>query len=240
MRTQVKVTAGTLAATAGLLAIPAGASAAPVLAAPLAPCYTSVPPNGVPSIPVSLTGGTPGDLYQIVATYPGKGEGSAASVASQVGFDATGAGAGTLTDVYPDGDPIVPVVGRPVNLTVVDFNVGYPDGQSESVLGTTLLTTTALNVSDKPTNPRKKRAVTVSGTQFANQKLYGFVVNKAGTKILRRFYIGQSNVCGYARTTAVVAPTKFAYGTYKLFVNAGPKLNKKASLSSAFSITREF
>ena len=125
MRTDAKLAAGTLVA-AGLLAIPAGAGAAPVLAAPLAPCYTAVPPNGVAAIPVSLTGGTPGDLYQVVATDRGQENGSAGSFASETGFDAAGNGAGTLTDIYPPGDPILPIVGRPVDLTVVDFNVGLP------------------------------------------------------------------------------------------------------------------
>jgi len=231
MRTDWKLAAGTVA-VAGALALPASASAA-ITAGPLAPCYQAMAPNGVPSIPVTLTGGTPGDLYQLIATDPGTAAGSAGSVSPTTPFDVNGDGAATLTHVYPPGDPIDPVAGRKIDLSVEDFNA---NGDTTTPIGTVLTTELALNVADKPSDPRKAREVTISGTPFANKKLYGFITNKTGTKIYKRFYLGKGNVCGYAARKEIVEPPHDAAGNYRLYVNTGDKLSKKASLNYPFQI----
>ena len=232
MRTDLKLAAGALAAT-GLLAVPASALAAPT-AGPFKACYTAVPPNGVASIPMGITGGTPGDPYEVTATDPHAGLGSAGSVSGT--FDANGNALTALTDVYPPGDPIAPIPGRSVTLAVEDFNAG---GDVTTPLGSIRLTVKAINVDFLHNdNPKRARTVSVSGTQFAHRKLYGFITNAKGTRVEKRFALGRANVCGYAARKEVVAPRNFAGGHYKLWVNAGPKLAKKRALVYPFEIIR--
>jgi hypothetical protein len=232
-----KLAAGTVAVAAAL-AVPASATASlagpAVAAAPLAACYQATDPHGV-NIPVSLTGGGPGDGYVLAATIPGKGDGSAGS--SNGNFDASGNAVTTLKDVFVPGDPIDPTAGRPIDLSVEDYNPAS-DTPVTTQLGTVTLSEAGLNVAFGNGKPLTKHKVTVANTAFAGKQLYGFITNKKGTVILRRWYLGRADpACGYAGAFEVVAPSKLVRGTYRLYVNAGSKLNKPASISEAFSIT---
>jgi hypothetical protein len=229
MQRDLRVLAGATVAAAGL-ALPASAQAA-VSIGPLAACYQAVPPHGVPAIPISLSGGGPSDNFVLDATDPGQGLGSAGS--SDGTFSATGSAFTTLTDIYPPGDPIDPIPGRRVNLSVQDFG---PNGSVTTQLGSVLLTTLALRVSSTPASPYRPRQVSVSGVHFAHKKIYGFITNRRGTRILRRVYLGRGNVCGYVSRRAIVAPVHRASGTYRFYVNAGDRLEKRYSLSEAFRI----
>ncbi|WP_249010692.1 hypothetical protein [Conexibacter sp. DBS9H8] len=230
MKRDLTMLAGALTAAAGL-AVPASARAA-VTIGPLAPCYQAVPPHGVTAIHVRLSGGGASDNFVLDATIPGQGLGSAGSTDGT--FGATGAADTTLTDVYPPGNPIGPIPGRRVNLSVQDFG---PNGTVTTELGSVLLTTLALKVASTPTRPYQARQVAVSGVALADKRIYGFVTNRRGTRVLRRVYLGRGNVCGYVSHRAIVAPAHKAAGTYRFYVNAGPRLNRRDSLSEAFQIT---
>ena len=229
--------AASLLAGAALIAVPASTSAAvrpaAIAAAPFARCYSAFASAGA-TIAVNLTGGTPGDAYQVTATYPGQGAGSAGSASSTTPFASDGTGSITLTGVFPRNTQ-VPSKGELVDLAVTDFNA---NGTTTTPLGSVRITNLALNISAKPTNPRKAREVVVSGSPFAGKPLYGFVTNKRATKVLRRFYLGRGNVCGYTARKAIVAPKTFAFGSYRIFINAGKKLDKPFAISEAFSLVR--
>jgi hypothetical protein len=182
-------------------------------------------------ITVNVTGGTPGADFQVIATVPGKGSGSAGSIVGT--FDAAGNGAAQLTNTYPPHTSIGPLKGQNINLSVHDFG-----SDAEVPIGTVKITNLALTASSKPNNPHKKRSVRTSGTGFAGQKVYGFVTTKNGKKVLRRFKVGTGNVCGYTKTKAVVAPSPFRYGTFRLYVNVGKHLARKRALHTVFSITK--
>lgn len=233
MRSRWQVAGGAIL-VAGALAVPAGASAA-ITASGLKPCYTDVPLGKQTTITAQLSGGTPGDPFMFIATVPGKGTGSAGSTEGT--FDTSGNGTASIANVFPPTDAIGPLRGEPVDLSAEDFNV---NGDIVQPLGSVLITNRAVDVSDTPRNPRKKRKVTLSGTQFAHKKVYGYVTNAKGTKVLRHFYLGRGNVCGYVSKKAVVAPPNDKRGTYRLYVGPGPKLKKKSSLAFGFRITTLF
>lgn len=222
--------------TAGiLLAIPAGAAAA-VTAKLDRRCYTHVPTKGSQPIVVSVAGGTPGDTFVVVATVPGKGLGSAGS--SPLGmFDAAGNATAVITNVFPPNGTINPTRGQKINLTVEEFDAA---GESDTPIGSTLITTLSISVANRPTNPRKPRRVQVSGTPFAGRRLYGFVVKPNGSRVLRRISLGRGDVCGYASAKAIVAPRDFRTGTYRLYINAGKKLKKRDAIGTTFRIVRRF
>lgn len=216
------------AALLGLAAIPAAGSAATI--APSAPCYATLfqdskltyqPMTG------TITGGTPGGRFQIF------GVGGKAS--SQVGnFDAAGNAPYAITSYSSPG--INPSAGRTVELQVREFAAG---GSPVTGSAKVKVTTIAVDVATKPRSPRSKRVVRVSGTPFANQRLYGFIVR--GTKssrVLKRISLGKANACGYARTKAVVAPSNYRTGTYRLYINPGKKLDKKNAIANGFRIFR--
>ena len=215
----------------GLLAIPVGASAAPVLSAPLAPCYTALPPKGVPSIPVSVSGGVAGDPLLIEISDPKGGLGSLGSEAGT--FDSNGNGSATLTDIYPpDGESINPSPGKVADVAVTET---MSDGsQPTTQLGTTLITNRALSLGFTYLGDNKAHDVSVSGTQFANQSLYGFVVHNG--KVVKRVSLGKANVCGYTQRDFVLVPKHTPTGKYIFYVNAGTKLDPKAAISQAYRV----
>ena len=200
------------------------------------PCYLHVPTTGTEPIVVTLAGGTPGAHFIVKATSPGKGLGSAGFVDGT--FDAAGNGTAQLTDVFPPSGSIGPIKGEPLVLTAQDFGtVAAPVPTPVDVpVATTLITNFAMDVSSSPRSPRARRAITVSGTIFAGQKLYGFVVKGTNPKVLRRLSLGTADGCGYLKSKGVVAPKSFRRGSYRFYVNAGPKLNKKLAIGSGFRI----
>jgi hypothetical protein len=222
---------GSAALAAAALALPATASAATGTISQA--CYGHVPTKGTEPVVVSLTGGTPGADYQLIATVPGKGAGSAGSTTGT--FDAAGNATAQINDVFPPSGSIDPIKGQAIQLSVKDY--GTPDS-AELPIGTTLITNIAMDVSSKPRNPASARTVTVSGTPFAGKSIYGFVTSSNGKKILKRIYIGRGDVCGYAKTKAVVAPPGVPSGKFRFYIFGGKTLNKKAALGSAFTIYR--
>lgn len=223
------------AAVGAVVSLAVPASAAAVTGTIGAPCYSHVPTAGSQPVVVSLTGGTPGAGYVVAATIPGKGTGSAGSIDGN--FDAAGNAVAQITDVFPPNGTINPTKGQPIQLSVQDFGVA---GAPETPLGTTLITNIAMDVSSKPTNPHKRRRVRVSGTPFAGQKVYGFVVKGHSKHVLRRISLGKADVCGFVKRKAVVAPRPFRYGRFRLYVNAGRKLNKSKAIHISFRIFRRY
>jgi hypothetical protein len=162
---------------------------------------------------------------------PGKGSGSAGSVTGS--FDATGSATAQIDNVSVPGGTINPTAGRKVELSVQDFTAGT----GEVPIGTTRITNLTLDVSSTPRSPRAKRAISVSGTPFANKMLYGFVTKPGSGRVLRKIPLGRGNVCGYVSARRVVGPKTFRSGSYRLYVNAGSTLNKRGALSFSFRIT---
>ena len=196
------------------------------------PCYLHVPAKGSEPIVVTLAGGTPGARYIVNATSPGKGLGSAGFVDGA--FDAAGNATAQIADVFPPSGSIGPIKGEPLVITARDFGTG--PASVDVPVAQTLITNFAMDVSSTPRSPRKRRAITVSGTVFAGQKLYGFVVKGTNPKVLRRLSLGTADGCGYLASKGVVAPKSFRRGTYRFYVNAGPKLNKALAVGSSFRI----
>ena len=197
-------------------------------------CYTHIPTRGSQPIVIALTGGTPGADYEVAATVPGKGLGSAGSADGT--FDAAGNATAQITDVSPPSGTIDPTKGQPVSISVQDFGVV---GSAPVTIGSALITNLSMSVSDKPSSPHARREVRVSGAPFANRRIYGFITTAHGSKVLKRIAMGRGDVCDFTKTKAVVAPPSFKTGTYRLYVNAGKKLNKKLSLWTSFQIFRK-
>jgi hypothetical protein len=222
---------GIVAGATVLLAAPATASA--VTGTVTQACYSHVPLHGSDPVVVNLTGGTPGADFLVSATDPGKDPGSAGSTTGT--FDAAGNATAQVTDVFPPSGSIDPIKGQAIALSVKDYGEAAP---VDTPLGSTLITNLVMDVSSKPRNPRSARRVTVSGTPFAGKHVYGFVTQGSSNKVLRRFSIGTGNTCGWVSAKAVVAPSPYRTGTFRLYVNAGRKLNKAAALGTAFRISR--
>jgi hypothetical protein len=222
---------GVAASAAFLLAVPAAASA--VTGTIAKPCYSHIPAKGTEPIIVTLAGGTPGAGFVIAATVPGKGLGSAGSNSGN--FDAAGNAITQITDVFPPSGSIDPIKGEPIVITVKDFGVPTV---VDTPIGTTLITNLTMNVSTTPRSPRKKRVIKVSGTPFAGQALYGFVVKGTSKKVLRRVSLGTADGCGYASAKGIVAPKSFRTGTYRFYINAGTTLNKPLAVFSTFRLSR--
>lgn len=211
-----------------LLGLPAGAAA--LTASISRPCYAHVPTRGSQPIIVTLAGGTPNADFIVSATAPGESVGSAGFTSGT--FDALGDGTAQILDVAPPSLTVGPTRGQRIALSVTDFGAGTTDVP----IGHTLVTTFAMSISSHPRSPRARRRVTVSGTPFARRRLYGFVTNPRGTRVLRRFFLGIGDVCGFASTRAVVAPSDFHGGVYRLYVNAGARLDKRRALYLPFEI----
>lgn len=227
------------------LAAAAAAAAATALLAPSAAlaltghadheCYTHIPTKGSQPIVVALSGGTPGGGFVLAATVPGQGLGSAGSTDGD--FDASGNASARIGNVFPPSGSIDPIRGRRVNLSVQDF--GAP-GSPTTQLGSVLITNLAIKVAARPISPRKPRRVTVSGTRFAHRRVYGFVVKGSSTHVLHRFRLGKGDVCGYVSHKARVAPAHYRTGRYRLYVNAGRKLERPKALRYDFRIYRRY
>ncbi len=220
----------TLAGVAALTAAaPAAAGAATVTLDK--PCYGKIPTGSSQPIVATITGGTPNGRFQLIFTAPGRGSGSAGS---QTGtFDAAGNAVVTYTTISPPRTTIDPSRGQRVDVSITDFTAGTP----EQPAGSFLVSTIAISVANTPRNPRAKRAVKVSATPFAGQVLYGFITKPGSTKVLKRFKVGKGDACGYAQRRAVIAPTRFRGGSYRLYVNPGTRLRRNTALSFAFRIS---
>lgn len=199
-------------------------------------CYTHVPNSRADTvtepITVALTGGTPGGRYQIAASPAGGPLGGSGSVSGT--FDAAGNGINQITNVFPPKTRIGPIKGQKIKLTATDFTAGV----SDQPIGSVRITNLAVAASGKPDNPRKKRRVKVSGGAFAKKRVFGFVTNRSGKKVLDRFKLGKANGCGFTARKVVVAPSPFRFGTFRLYVNAGKKLKRKRALRTNFRIFR--
>jgi hypothetical protein len=228
-----KLLLGVLGTAASLAAVPAAASAA-VTATLNQACYTHIPTQGSDPIIATLAGGTPGAGFVVAATVPGKGTGSAGSASGT--FDAAGNATAQITNVSPPSGTIGPTKGQTVTLSIQDF--GAPGGPVETPIGSALITNLALSVASRPSSPRAHRTVSVSGTPFAGQQMYGFVVKGTSRHVLRRISLGRANACGFVSDKEIVAPASYAPGTYRLYINAGRTLDKAKAIGSKFRITR--
>lgn len=217
-----------LAAAGAVLLTPGSALA--VTGSATQPCYSHIPTKGSEPLTIALTGGTPNGRYQVAATIPGKGTGSAGSNTGT--FDATGNATATIENVSVPGGTINPTAGRQVQLTVQDFTAGT----GEVAIGTTKITNLTVDVANTPRSPRAHRKVSVSGTPFANKTIYGFVTKPGSSTVLRKIPLGRGNACGYVSASRVVAPRTYRKGTYRLYINAGPTLKKSAALIFGFRI----
>lgn len=217
----------------GLAAVPAISSAATIT--PGAACYSTLFDDSKPSgqrlqyqpMTGTITGGTPGGRFQIY--------GVGGKAGSQVGtFDAAGNANYTIDSYSSPG--INPSAGRAVKLEVQEFAAG---GSPVTGSADVKVSTISADVSIRPSNPRKSRVVRVSATPFAGKKVYGFITRGSkSSKVLKRISLGTANVCGYARRKAVVAPSNYRTGSYRLYINAGTKLNKDQAVSYGFRIRR--
>ena len=222
------------AATLASLVAASAAAAAPTVTLDRA-CYAHVPTKGSQPIIAQLAGGTPGANFVLNATAPGKGLGSAGSTSGV--FDAAGNARAEIDDIFPPSGTIDPDKGEPVQISIEDFGAGGVD----TPLATTLVTTISMSVSSRPRSPHRKRRLRVSGGDFfAGRTLYGFITKPKSRHVLRRFKVGKANVCGFASTRAIVAPRSFRAGSYRVWVNAGRKLNRKFGIAYGFRITRGF
>lgn len=193
-------------------------------------CYTHVPTQGSQTIVVTIAGGTPGANFLVTAAGPGKASGSSGSASGT--FDAAGNAVAELADVSPPSGSIDPLAGQKVTISVTDYGVGetaFPVVQA-------VITNLAMDVSNKPRNPRRPRRVRVSGTPFAGKTLYGFVTRPGGRKVLRKFRLGKANACGFASSRQIVAPIDYRSGEYRLYINAGKRLNKARALAFSFRL----
>jgi hypothetical protein len=204
------------------------------------PCYTHLVDRGqdptteqvTEPITVTLAGGSPGGTFQVIASPKGGPSGGSGSITGT--FDAAGNAAAQLTNTYPPKTTVEPSKGQTIDIAVTDYTAGV----TAQPIGSVKITTLALAVSPKPRNPRKQRTVRVSGTAFAGHQLYGFVTSRNGKHVLDRFRLGTGNVCGYAKRKAVVAPSPFRYGAFRLYINAGTTLDRDRALGSRFRIKR--
>jgi hypothetical protein len=221
------------AVVAAAVALIAPAAASAVTGSVNQACYTHLPTKGSQPVVITLTGGTPGAGYVVAATVPGKALGTAGSADGD--FDASGNATTEITDVSPPSGTINPTKGQPIDISAQDFGV---DGSPPVPIGRVLVTNLAMTIASKPSSPHARRAIKVSGAPFAHRRVYGFITKNHGSHVLKRISLGRGNVCGFASTKAVVAPPDFREGTYRLYVNAGKKLNKRESLFTAFRIFR--
>jgi hypothetical protein len=221
------------------------AAAAAVLSAPSAAfaltgttnqrCYSHVPTQGTQPIVVTLRGGVPGANFEVVASDPGAGWGSAGGAEGT--YDAAGNAVAQIANVFPPGGSIKPMRGKNVHLSVRTY---APTGIFETQLEDVLITNFTVTVASKPIKPRRRRKVTVSGTPFAHKTVYGFVVKGKNKHVLHRFKLGKGNLCGYVRHKVKVAPRHYHTGRYRLYLNAGKHLHRKRALRYDFRIYHRY
>ena len=176
----------------------------------------------------------PGADFQVIATVPGKGEGSAGSMTGT--FDGAGNGVATIENVTVPGGTIEPSAGRKIDISVKDFGNGVlAPGPSPRV------TNIALSIDTKPRNIRRARTVKVSGSLAASGKnLYAFITKGTSRKVLRRVSMGKANACGYTSRKIVVAPKSYRTGTYRMYINPGKTLSKRNAIATKFRIFRTY
>ena len=216
--------------------VPTAALATPV-AAISQPCYSHAYPGGSQPAVITLTGGIPNARFLVAASYPGYAPGSGTAGSTTGTFDAAGNATATIENLSPRKSGIEPVKGETVTFTVQEYTPENPS-PAPVVIGTTLITNAAIDVSTTPRQPNRPRRIAVSGSAFANQKLTGFVVRGKGSRVLRKIQLGKGDICGYVSRKAVVAPRNYSTGTYTLYVNPGGKLNKSKALAYSFRIYR--
>lgn len=217
-----------LGATVASLCLAAPALAAPAVALDQA-CYAHLPGRGSEPIVATLTGGTPGAGFLLTA----RGKGGQAAGSTSGTFDAAGNAVAQIDGIRPPSGTTKPTKGQEIQVVVQE------DGGAETPGATALVTNIAMQVSPRPRNPRLARRVRVSaGRAFARKTLYGFVTKPGSGRVLRRIRLGRANVCGFASTRAVVAPRGQGGGSYVLYVNAGPRLDKERAVGFGFRIVR--
>jgi hypothetical protein len=231
-----RITALAVTGAALALALPSAASAGSL--AVNQACFVHAPPpighSESQPINVAVSGGTPGDNFQVVAGDSGQFGNTTGT------FDGAGNGAATLTDVFPPSGSINPLPGDVVPLHVVDFT---PAGEQVIATGQTLITNLAIQVASKPSNPYRKRVIRVSGlTPLAGPgPLYAsFASGYHGTKIIKRIKLGTPNACGYLRTKKVLPPR---HGVHKwvMYVHVGTSFSKSNPyVPFAFRVFRRF
>lgn len=224
---------GAAASTAAVaLAAPAVGAAATVTVDHA--CYEHVIGGGSRPVVASVTAGTPGARFQVTATVPGKGEGSAGSASGT--FDAAGNGVVAIENVFLPGGGIKPSAGRKIDISVKDFGNGaVTQGPSPRI------TNLAVTVSSKPRSPRRARRVKASGgLAFAGKRIYGFVTKGTSRKVRKRVSLGKANACGYVSRNGVIAPRNYRTGTYRFYINPGKKLSKRNALLYKFRIYRRY
>ena len=205
------------------------ATAAPVVTLDQA-CYAHVPGGGSQPIVATITGGTPGADFALTARGRNGPAGSTTGT-----FDSAGNATAQIDGISPPSGTDRPTRGETVDLSIQDFGAGG----ATTPAGSTLVTNIALAVAERPRNPRLPRGVRVSaGRAFAGRTLYGFVTKPGARRVLRRIRLGRANVCGYVQKLAVVAPRGRGGGSYRLYVNAGPRLRKARAIAVSFRIIR--
>jgi hypothetical protein len=179
----------------------------------------------------TISGGVPGGRFTI------SGKGGQASFFSGT-FDAAGNAAYSITSYGSSG--IKPSKGRTVTLEVSE-----PINGVSTVTGQTNIKKSVVALDFDITSPRRlsaKRSVKVSGTPFAGKTVYAFVVRGTkGKKVLRKVSLGKTNACGYtSRKVSLFRTSRPSTGTYTVYLNAGSKLNKSASIYKRISVYRRF
>ena len=166
-------------------------------------------------------------------TARGKGGGNAGSTSGT--FDAAGNALAQIDGVTPPSGTTQPTKGQELLFSIQDLGAGGAD----TPVAEALITNISMQVAAKPRNPRLRRKIRVSaGRAFARKTLYGFITKPGSGRVLRRIRLGRANACGYASTRAVVAPRGEGAGSYVLYVNAGPRLDKDRAVGFTFRIIR--
>jgi hypothetical protein len=201
-----------------------------------APCFTHFPATSamVKTQPIGLTitGGTPGGDFQVSAgaTTPDGSSGSTTGT-----FDASGNATAALTDVFPPGGSINPLKGRTLVLSVHDFIT-----ETDIATATTQITNAAVEVASTPSNPYRKRLMTISGLTplFGAGTLYGsYTSGYTGHTAIKTVKLGTPNACGYLAVHRVLPPR---HGVHKwtLYVHVGKAFHRADSLVYKFQVFR--
>jgi hypothetical protein len=228
MRGDLKLAMGVVA-VAGALALPASASADITVSTQLPSCIWTHSNFGTTTLSYTLSGGTPGAEYLTHMELPG-GQGAQGDAGGT--FDASGTAAITLKGIYPP-DSSMPT--KSYKETIVVSQSDETATTPYTPVASLLVSSDAVEIPTSPFNMHKTRLISASGQTLANKSVTGFVTNKAGTKVLKRFALGKANVCGYVARKEVVAPGRLN-GNFRLYVDPGTKFNKKLAVSATFGV----
>jgi hypothetical protein len=219
-------------AALGLAALPATGTAATIT--PSAPCVSSLFEGGkltYEPMVGKVVGCPPGGTF----TISGR-DGEASFFTGTYGPD--GSADYAITSYGTKG--IKPSAGQSLTLEVKEPINGVP-----TLTGEVGIKKTNIAIDFDITSPRnlaKSRRVKVSGTPFANQRLYGFLIKgtkvKKSSKSIRRVSLGKANACGYVnRKAAFFRSSRPSDGKYSLVVQAGTKFDSsKAGISRSFGV----